>query len=517
MVPPNSRPTGKPPAADSKLATVARDLEGLLARLQKTLNYHTLVLRRADLRSLTQILVEFAEDLHCGNGLWRAYERYNMQFHGVPLPLTSNLHEPQPPRWLSVDRFEHLLWILYPQILPGLVLGPSHADLVRVAETAQAFLRIAFQHPSTRSATKTSLRSKNAYGWEVKRKLVWLGTKSYLFRILYENYMRQEKARPGDIGHTDDFLCQECTAWSGLGVIDILAGILDISDDDRQDLSRWHERHASFYEIRAVGRTHLDAVNVVNSQPYRIRVDVDRNPFKPGQMVFGSLVPWRGEWYWSGEQNAWDKASDFDCDDIRDQMKRTSSRMVCRFWKEYEAQVRQRAQELYDFKIAHYGKDLLIYPDGLSMAADVQKALKAQWKSLPAENVRQAIHKHGLTKARPNMSIPPEILEHKDGVGVFVDLEEGMEIMLHFHDLAAGLQQRGRSLTDDQAYAIRVFVENDNISPRFVRRVVGEYGDESVRRAYLLPDDPPAYWLDYLLRRFKGRHYKRRYPPVSVV
>jgi hypothetical protein len=516
MAPSKYQPAGEPMTTDAKMAAMARDLEGILAQVQKTLNHDTLVLKKAQLRSLAEILVEFAEDLHCDNGLWRTYEQYNMEFFGVPLPLTSDLDQPQPPRWLSVDRFQHLLWVLYPQMIPGLVLAPSHVDLVLLAETAQAFLRIAFQSAPRHAAVKTFLRSKNTYAWDVKRKLVWLGTNSYLFRVLYENYMRQEKNRPGEIGHTDDFLCQECTAWSGLGPIDILAGVLDISDDDRRDLRAWYERHASFYEVKAVSGNHLNAVNVVNTQPYMIRVGMECNPLKPGQMILGSLVPWRGEWYWSGEQKAWDKAADFNYEDIRNQMKRTSSQIVCRFWKEYEAQVRERAQKYYEFEMAYYGKDLIIYPDGLSMAADFQKALEAQWRTFPPETVQEAIRKHELTKCRPNMSIPKEVLDHKSGVGIFIH-PEGMDIMLHFDDLVSGLRQRGRDLTDDQAYAIRSFIEDDAASPGFVKRLLGEYRDESVPEAYLLREAPPDYWLEYLLRRHKGCYYRRRYPCVAVI
>ena len=34
------------------------------------------------------------------------------------------------------------------------------------------------------------------------------------------------------------------------------------------------------------------------------------------------------------------------------------------------------------------------------------------------------------------------------------------------------------------------------ISPRFVRRVLNEYGDESVKAAFLLRGDVPGCWLD---------------------
>jgi len=47
--------------------------------------------------------------------------------------------------------------------------------------------------------------------------------------------------------------------------------------------------------------------------------------------------------------------------------------------------------------------------------------------------------------------------------------------------------------------------------------VLDEYGDESVRAAFVLRGDLPSYWLDWLLRSRKGQYYRKRYPALSVV
>ena len=101
--------------------------------------------------------------------------------------------------------------------------------------------------------------------------------------------MDEQPAGGSEVGRTDDFVCQECTRWSGLGAIDLMAGVLDISEDDRTDLRSWYERHASPDHLVSVSNEILQAVNIVNDQPYRIRINMERHPFKPGQLVFGSL------------------------------------------------------------------------------------------------------------------------------------------------------------------------------------------------------------------------------------
>ena len=195
-------------------------------------------------------------------------------------------------------------------------------------------------------------------------------THSFMFRVPFAHYMEEQAADRSDIRHTDDFICQECTRWSGLGAIDIMAGVLDISAEDQQDLRSWYERHAAFYKILSVDKQTLRALNVINDQPYEIRIDMKRNPFKAGQLIFGSLVPWRGEWYWSGEQRLLGDASNVDVVDLARTMKRQSPHIVCRYSKEYETQVRQLMSELHEKTMVYHGKDLVVYPDGLSMAAD---------------------------------------------------------------------------------------------------------------------------------------------------
>ncbi|MEI8372321.1 MAG: DUF3843 family protein [Planctomycetota bacterium] len=503
---------------DSHLPRIVRQLQKTLSKTQRGFAYDTLRLAPKVLGELAGILVDFAEDLHNGTGIWAAYEHYNAEFFGVALPLTSGNNGSDLGMGLHPDRFLHFLWVLYPSFIDGLTFSPTHQDLRCVADAVSSFLSKAFAAIPKESGVKAFLGTPNTHGWNAKRKLIWLGTHSFLFRTQFALYMKEQPSGRSEIEHTDAFICQECTRWSGLGAIDILAGALDISADDRKDLRSWYELHSSFYKILSVSSEILQAVNVINDQPYRIRINMEKHPFKPEQFIFGSLVPWRGEWYWSGEQKLLGDASKVDVDDLKKSMKRHSSRIVCRYSKEYEAQVRQRMSEIQRNMLAfHGGKDLVIYPDGLAMAADWQKEIREQWEARPEQEVKEVIERHGLKKGRAEMKLPQDLLEAKGGLGVFLNPDEGKEIMTHFTSLITGLKKKGEGLSTDQEMTIRGFFESVTISPRFVRRVLDERGDESVRTAFLLKGDLPNYWLDYLLRSRKGRYYRKRYPALAVV
>jgi hypothetical protein len=115
------------------------------------------------------------------------------------------------------------------------------------------------------------------------------------------------------------------------------------------------------------------------------------------------------------------------------------------------------------------------------------------------------------------MGFPDELLESANGVAVFFNPEEGHEIMVEFNDVVSGLKKRGRDLTEDEEWALRGIVESPAISPAFIQRLAAEYGDESIAAAYLVRPPHDRTCLAYLLRRYKGVFYRRRYPAVTLI
>jgi hypothetical protein len=65
--------------------------------------------------------------------------------------------------------------------------------------------------------------------------------------------------------------------------------------------------------------------------------------------------------------------------------------------------------------------------------------------------------------------------------------------------------------------AIVGWIQSREISPGFVRRLAEDHGDESIRAAFRLDKHDEDYALEYLLRRYKGVFYRRRYPTLTLV
>ena len=510
------RPKSYEGSLEQYLPKVQNSIVKALARSQKSLSHDTLRLDRPSLEALAAILVEFVEDLHCEIGIWRSLERYNMEVFGTLIPF---LFEPMsllPREEISPTRLQHFLWILYPQLIPDVLLRPDHTDLIRLAQVATDVLQEQFTDLPKDSGIKRFLETPNKHGWEVKEKLVWLGTKSYFFRIFCQRYAEAQNAKVSEIGVIDDFLCQQCTEWAGLGSLEVLASVLDLPPERRVDLLSWSERHNAAYKVLSANKEKMEVLNLINDVKYRVRLNVERNPFARGKFVFGSLVPWDGEWYWSGEQRMFDRLDAAGLEQVK-QHYRKLPMIYYRYSPEDLKKAREMIRQQHEEFVASHSKDWVVYPDGSMMAADWQKSAQAKIAALPEDERKRLMEKHGLKAAAPEMNIPSDLLESKNGIGVYFNPNEGMEIMADFHHIVSGLKKKGRGLTAEEEEAIRGWVRSESISPGFVRRLAEEHGIESIAAAFLLDKQKEAYVLEYLLRRYKGRFYRPRYPTLTIV
>ncbi|MBI2957680.1 MAG: DUF3843 family protein [Chloroflexi bacterium] len=510
------RPPGRAGKCDRHLPQLAQELEQLLTMAEDSLAFSTLRLPGDDREELAGVLAEFAEDVRNGIGIWDSLEQHNIEFFGTRLPLVLRPGEDTDQRPVNEHRLQHLLWVMYSELKPELLLSPTHQDLKLMAATVSTFLRKRFAGIPRGSAVKAFLGGPNTYGWEVKRKLIWLGTHSYLFRSSFLNYVEKHGKKP-EVPIVDDFLCQQTTAWSGLGAIDILAGVLDITPEQRATLRGWFDRHTAIYQVLAVDGLLMKVVNKICDKPYTVRRGNGTNPFEIGQVVLGSLVPWNGEWYWSGQQWGVGKMPEDQLQKMKDSFLKDSPLIAYRYCDELAEKARASLNLNCRRFLDYHGDDLAVYPDGVAMAGDRQKEMRLQWESHPPEVVAKAMDKFKLPNPWPSASYPQSLLESKNGVGVYCNTDEGDEVMTGFNDIISGLKKRGAGLTRDEQEAIREFVGSDSISPAFVRRMVREYGHESIEAAFLIRGESQDYHLDYLLRQHKGEYYRKRYPRITLV
>lgn len=520
------RPPGTRPAEVDRLAGVAARWRTKLAKLLAGIGSAVFELEYHEVDELELLMTELAEDLHTDAGLWRTFEEANLRLFASPLPLLWRPGDAPLARF-DARRFQAFLHGVWRHLQPDAMVAMRHRGFERIAEAAATFFAEAWAGEPPRSPVAVFLDAEHRRGWDVKRKLVWLGTDSFLLRLACEDYLCEQDEGKGEVDEIvlmDDFLAQECTTWAGLGALELLAARLDLTAAERADLLGWHARHAALYRVeqlaaRGAQVETMRVTNLINERPYVVRMELPRAqcPFEAGQTVFGSLVPWRGEWYWSGAQRFL-RTQGSDAAEMRRQFIEKHHRIVYRYRSDLEAKAREFATEQHTAFVGHYGSDLAVFPDGLAMAAAEQGRMRRANEARAAvdEAARAAMVERDPDGAAPRMELPDHILRCRGGVAVFSHPVEGWDIMLDYDRLCAGLRCEAGELDDEQREVLQSFMESPSIGPDFVRRVVAQHGWRGLAELYYVPADEPLA-LEWLLRRFKGAYYRPRLPNLALV
>jgi Protein of unknown function (DUF3843) len=366
------RPNQHLDRSERPLMRIATELTSFLLKAQRSLTFETLHLSKQKREALAHILVEFAEDLYHDIGIWRSLEQYNLEFFGTKLPCVHPADGALDTQPVTSARVQYLLWTLYSELEPELILAPQHQDLLRLSASIAAFLCERCAYLRFDSGVKTFLASPNTFGWDIKRKLIWLGQHSYLFRLSFGNYVHAPGGKP-DIPTIDDFVCQATTCWSGLGVIDLLAALLDITEEQRASLRSWYERHTAYFRVVAVREPFVDLVNLLNERSYTVRVEEEAKRFTTGSLVYGSVVPWNGAWYWSGVQQVFGTITEDMIPRLCKEFSLKAPHIVYRYNEPLAAKAREIVSKHSQQFLTYYGKELVRYLDSRSMAADARK------------------------------------------------------------------------------------------------------------------------------------------------
>ena len=474
--------------------------------------------------TLATFLYGLAEDLHCGSGVWRSLEAANQRLFGTPLPFILSPGATLPPDQIAPERLRYYLWIVFDAMLPESQVQPDHPELLAFTDAAAQVLSAELRGMPRTSALKARLERPLVEAWDAKGKLVALGNESFLFQPMMMEHLaiQRESAttwdNPATIDAMDDFLTRERTAWSALSVLDLLVEIIDPTDRQRADLLAWPDRQTAPFEILAASRDRMRLRHVVNSREFVVRLDLAMNlpSFTPGQYVMGTIVPWDGEWSWSGIQRHLPTVTPTQVATIEQESRQNPS-LFYRYHPDNIARAEEINREMLEAFRRRHGKDWHVFEDASALADDWQRSARDKFATLDPTERRSFLKKHHLTEATYRVNIPREILEMPGRIGVYQHPVEGLEIQGNFGPILSGLAKRGVNLSSEESAGIEAFVRSEGISPEFVRRVVTEHGDESILAVFGLDQPRHDYALEFLLRRHKRVFYGRRFPAIIVV
>ena len=508
------RPVEYKGKGEAYLYPLIKELAEKITKIEHQFIGEALIFEETNKLILAHILVEFAEDLHNDIGLWSSIENYNTEMFGTPLPLFIKSKE-EISECFDINRFRFFIYSIFELFDDETMLSPTHKDLTLLAEEVAAFLKVKFATIPKDSGIKRLLQKPDEFAWDVKRKLVWIAMNSYLFRYDFLEYVNKHNNGKTEIPVIEDFICQENTRWSGLGVTDIIAGTLDLPESKRNDVRSWYERLTSFYKVVASEKNKLSLENIVNNQLYEVHIDYDHKAFKTGHLFMGSLVPYGNYYYWSGLQNGLGKVDTDYINTLKKDIVKNASAIVYRYDKTLLAKAQNDIKTHYnDFK-AFFKDDLVIYQDGKSLAAALQKKDRQKFEEMSKEELQIFMQKNNLKNPYPAINLPQHILEEEDGIGVYFNPAEGMEIMTIFNDVKSAFSKKGIKLNQDEKEAIRELIISSQISVNFVQRLIRQYGSESIATTFFIENEESS--INFLLHKYKGHFYRNRYPQLSYI
>lgn len=266
-------------------------------------------------------------------------------------------------------------------------------------------------------------------------------------------------------------------------------------------------------------RSGMDMKNLFTNQVYHMP---DEKPsffsvFKKGMVVAGSTVPFDGRWYWSGLQYKVGEAGKIDLKDVKKNFYQKSPSIVYRYDKEQAAKAVEQMKVYNDAFLEYFGKDFAVFKTGKEAADALFKKLEFQQKKILGEKEfqkqKELFRKAGLTA---ESSHPPEFLAHDGGIFVFHNPVTGEEMTTYFFDIKNILLKKGKGLTTDEIKQLQDFFTDSSVSKEALERLAAEFGKESFAAVFFIPQKP-AYWFDFLLRKFKGKDFRRRYPNLGFV
>jgi hypothetical protein len=474
---------------------------------------------KRDWRVFAGLMSDFMLDVANGAELWRGYEAWNRRHFGVALPVT----EGEPGTGVTGPRLAHCVWKMLAVLDDGWTPPPDHPDVLTLTEAVSAFWEKRRSDPPNNLGSAAFVAGPNREGSLVKYKLRILAETSYFFRFYRRKYLAPYAGTESEIDAIDDFLCRACTPWSGMGPVDLLAGVLEAPEARRADIRSWSQKHLAPYRVKTIGEKRLVVINLVTGAPYETEFDNPVSDFYRGMMLFGALVPWDGHWRWSGIQRllSGSNSDESTLRQVLDTMKRTMSRVLCRYWPEYREKVFAGSAELHEARLADaLGRDLLYFKDAKSFIEDYARFSNKRDDELwLAQTAREAGESAAAVKPPPPPlpTLPAPLRDNADGVGEFLDPVEGSELVFGYDFLRSALEKRGAALTRDERSVLREFIQGNAVGPAFVKRVLRDYSPAAIQAEFGLPAAAPDYWLEWLLRCWKGEHYRVRYPELSVV
>jgi hypothetical protein len=359
--------------------------------------------------------------------------------------------------------------------------------------------------------------SGNKDGGFVKRRLIWLGMASYLFRFSASNYLADKEK---NVSTVEDFLMQMNTKLSGFTPLDIFVEMADLDEESKKELQKWEEPYMALYYVEDQTGDYWTVKNLINKKDYKVWKDYGApervDPIKKGIYCLGGIVPWQKEWRWSGEQVIYTSLAPENISQIIKVIKNDYPKMIYRYCEESRKKAFEYVKEEYDFFISYFKTKLVTFESGYTMRDHLQQYYQAFNKLELEKMPKEEKKKFNLEDGAPPMDWPAPLLESM-GTAIFYVADRGVNFLTDFREFLKTLKKKGVDLTKDDEEAIYGYVTDPGVPYQLFHHLKKDYSFESVKCAFRVKEWNEERDLEFLLRCYKGRQYKEKFPDIKLV
>jgi hypothetical protein len=490
----------------------------LYLKRQKKFVHQTLVLKADEAMELAWRIAGYLEDVVNQIGIFKALTTKNREIFGTPIPLFIKNPGHFSPDTINKKALTYLVWDFFTGTRENLILSPTHDDLQTIAEEIYGYLKKQVKNVPRGSKIKEFITlSGNKDGGFVKRRLIWLGLDSYLFRFSAKNYLTGKEKRTSTV---EDFLMQMNTKLSGFTPLDIFVEMAALDEESKKELQKWEEPYMALYYVENETSDSWTVKNLINKKDYKVWKDYGApetaDPIKKGIFCLGGIVPWQKEWRWSGEQMIYPSLAPEKISQIIKIFENESPKMIYRYCEESRKKVFEYEENEHDFFISHFKTNPVTFNSGHTMRDRLkqyhQVFNKLKLKKIPKEKKK----KYNLEYGAPQIDLPEPLLESPD-TAIFYVAGKGMNFLTDFREFLNALDKKGQDLTKDDEEVIYGYVKDPAISHQLFHYLKKDYSFESVKCAFRIKEWNEERDLEFLLRCYKGQQYKEKFPDIKLV
>jgi hypothetical protein len=484
-------------------------------------------LTRENRKELACMLVSYFEDFICEIGIWKTFIEYNKELHGYYLPFY-DLSD-YDPEYLNVEDIAYLNWHVMTKCLDTRIYAPDHVYVMELAAKVFVYLEDRIEETPGIDFYEQYLKVTASMDlYELKDKLFWMSTKSYLmgweFGAKWEDesvklvkaYSNQpEMIAPMNYAMTEDFIYSKRSPFAAMNAPEWLSKLARCDDQTREVIRQLSQRHQGYYTCTGITDGHYIFQNIKTEKEYLVVKHSIKNPLTDRDInnitYIMNLVKWDGDWWLTGMMSGWVMGEQ--------ERKKAMNQPVSQFWawpEETQKRLRDSTEKMYHAFTDLFGSPLALF----SNRAEFEKANRDFFQHYTASlGVEPDPDYERRRKEYQELFGGTDILDFSqfpktDGYGIFFLKGVGMISLSDIQDII--ISQKKKNLTKEEQVDLFYNIVY-NTQPEVADYLLERFGHENFRHPVDASKIDPYrdryfYWRFYHPDEFGGH-----YPMMSEV